>query len=331
MPAGRHRCLAEHAEVRHRAGPLEGQGGRDRQSGPQLAKLANEFAEKVAKVYIHEAFSAGSLDASSVVVPAAMDRVALGRYEAEQFEGHFMDCLRAQMVVFSGLKIDKLDDLEAMINRGKIRTVFTAGSLAMASRRPPPNSTAGSSIGVSEDPGAQGQAVLHPARSGRAGQDDCRGPSKGIEFVMPVDFVLQDGRVPNHRARQPAARRGARARAHFIAKKVDEFIAAHKGQRPPAVAFHNGVFGMFEDPRFEAGTRSSSAELKRMTDAGIRVYVGGGEGGTALEKYGQARLGHLLLHRRRHGAKRPGQRAGALLVALKLAAETMGPPPHGPK
>ena len=51
-----------------------------------LAKLANEFAEKVAKVYVHEAFSAGSLDASSVVVPAAMDRVALGKYEAEQFD-----------------------------------------------------------------------------------------------------------------------------------------------------------------------------------------------------------------------------------------------------
>ena len=45
----------------------------------RLAKFANEFAEKIAKVYVHEAFSAGSLDASSVVVPAAMDRVALGR------------------------------------------------------------------------------------------------------------------------------------------------------------------------------------------------------------------------------------------------------------
>jgi phosphoglycerate kinase len=44
---------------------------------------------------------------------------------------------------------------------------------------------------------------------------------------------------------------------------------------------------MFEDPRFEAGTRSFVAQLKRMKDAGIAVYVGGGEGGTALEKYGQ--------------------------------------------
>ncbi|MEX2026575.1 MAG: hypothetical protein WEH44_04730, partial [Pirellulaceae bacterium] len=28
-------------------------------------------------------------------------------------------------------------------------------------------------------------------------------------------------------------------------------------------------------------------QLKRMKDAGLKVYVGGGEGGTALEKYGR--------------------------------------------
>jgi phosphoglycerate kinase len=44
---------------------------------------------------------------------------------------------------------------------------------------------------------------------------------------------------------------------------------------------------MFEDPRFEGGTKAWIPELKRMKDAGAEVYVGGGEGGTALEKYGQ--------------------------------------------
>ncbi len=46
---------------------------------PGLATLANEMAEKVARVYVHEAFSAGSLDSSSVVVPAAMQPVAMGK------------------------------------------------------------------------------------------------------------------------------------------------------------------------------------------------------------------------------------------------------------
>lgn len=82
-----------------------------------LARLANQLAEKVAKVYVNEALSAGSLDASSTAVPAAMDHVALGDYVAKEFDGPMMRCLAAQLVVFSGIKIDKLDDLEAVIGR----------------------------------------------------------------------------------------------------------------------------------------------------------------------------------------------------------------------
>ena len=44
---------------------------------------------------------------------------------------------------------------------------------------------------------------------------------------------------------------------------------------------------MFEDPSFEGGTKRFIPQIKRMTDSGVEVYVGGGEGGTALEKYGQ--------------------------------------------
>ncbi len=102
---------------------------------PQLARLANEFADKVATVYVNEALSAGSLDSSSTVVPAAMDRVALGSYVAAEFDGPMRRCLKTELVIFSGLKIDKLDDLQAMIDRGTIRWVFAAGSLAMALKK----------------------------------------------------------------------------------------------------------------------------------------------------------------------------------------------------
>ncbi len=59
------------------------------------------MASKVAEVYVNEALSAGSLDASSVVVPAAMERVALGKYVAGEFDGPMQQCLQAQVVVFS--------------------------------------------------------------------------------------------------------------------------------------------------------------------------------------------------------------------------------------
>ena len=44
---------------------------------------------------------------------------------------------------------------------------------------------------------------------------------------------------------------------------------------------------MFEDLRFAVGTQRFVPQLKRLKEAGVEVYVGGGEGGKALEKYGQ--------------------------------------------
>jgi phosphoglycerate kinase len=254
-----------------------------------LATLANEMAEKIARVYVHEAFSAGSLDSSSVVVPAAMDRVAMGKYEEQEFCGPLMQCLEAQMVIFSGVKIDKLDDLEAMIARGKIRYLLTAGSLAMALKKAAAQLEGGDfCIGVQQNPANSKEAwYIPPERIEQAGRLLREGRAKGIQFVLPVDFVLQDGRIaetigPNDQQLDV----GPKTRSLFQ-ETVSKFIQENSQAPEKAVVFHNGVFGLFEDSRFEEGTRHFMGQLKRMKDAGLRVFVGGGEGGTALEKYGQ--------------------------------------------
>jgi len=256
---------------------------------PRLARLAGEFARKLGRVYVNEAFSAGSLDSSTIVVPAAMDRVALGRYVAGQFLGPVMDCLDAQMVVSSGLKIDKLDDLEAMISRGRIRRVFLAGSLAVGLKKAAAELDGQEcGIGVAEDPAHADKPYFIPrSRVEQAKKMIAMGRAKGIEFVMPVDFVLQDGRVSPTIGPADQQLDVGPATGELFQRKVGEFIRQAKASGEPAVAFHNGVLGMFEDPRFEEGTRRFMAQLKQMHDAGVRVYVGGGEGGKALEKYGK--------------------------------------------
>jgi phosphoglycerate kinase len=298
----------------------------------RLARLANEFAAKVATAYVHEAFSAGSLDASSVVVPAAMQKVAMGKYLAEQFDGPLMDCLGAQMVVFSGLKIDKLDDLQAMIDRGKIRLVLTAGSLAMALKKAAAELDGRQfHLGVSEDPAYSDKPYYIPrSRIDQAKQMVAEGRAKGMQFVMPVDFVLQDGRVADTIGPGNQQFDVGPASSTLFEKTVGDFINANKGKTPPAVVFHNGVFGMFEDPRYEEGTKKFIAQLKRMTDAGIKVYVGGGEGGTALEKYGQENWVTYCFTAGGTVLNALGSEPVPYLVAMKLAAGTMGPPPHGP-
>ena len=254
-----------------------------------LTKFANELAAKVSRIYINEALSAGSLDASSTIVPLAMDRVALGQYVAGEFDGPMRRCLKTQLVIFSGLKTDKLDDLEAMIGRGTIRWVFTAGSLAMALKKAAAELDGQTfSLGVAEDPAhADRPYYIERARIDQAKSMLTDARAKGIRFVLPVDFILQDGRAAE--VIGPADQQfdiGPKTSALFE-QNVGEFLGEKREGAEPPVVFHNGVFGMFEDPRFEEGTRRFVSQLKRMKDSGAEVYIGGGEGGTALDRYGK--------------------------------------------
>jgi phosphoglycerate kinase len=289
-----------------------------------LSRLANQLAEKVAKVFINEALSAGSLDASSTIVPAAMDRAALGAYVAKEFDGPMMRCLGAQLVVFSGIKTDKLDDLDAVIGRGSVQVIFTAGSLAMALKKADAELQGKQfSMGVSEDP-AQSEKPTYISREriDQARRMLTDGRKKGIEFVLPVDFVLQDGRASDTIGPGEQQFDIGPKSCEVFAQAVGRFIdkPAH-GQK---IAFHNGVFGMFEDPRFAEGTRSWVGQLKRLKQAGVEVYVGGGEGGTALETYGQP---EDVTHTFTAGGtvlNALGSEPVPYLVALSLAAQGKG-------
>ena len=221
-----------------------------------------------------------------------MPRVGTGRYVAGEFDG-LRRCLHTRIVVFSGLKIDKLDDLEAMISRGRIRHVIAAGSLAMALKKGAARLDGDEfCMGVAEDLAHQAKPYyVPPARVEQARHMIESGRRLGVEFILPIDFVLGDGRVSKTINPDEQQFDIGPATSKILEQKVDAFIdesrrlaLEHEG---PLVAFHNGVFGMFEDPRFENGTKHFVGPLRRMPEAGIEVYVGGGEGGTALERYGQ--------------------------------------------
>jgi phosphoglycerate kinase len=288
---------------------------------PKFAKLANEFAEKLSTTYVFEALSAGSLDACTVVVPAAMKRVALGEYVSAEFTGPMMRCLDSQLVVFSGLKADKLDDLEAMIHRGKITRVFAAGALSAALRKAAAQLDGKNiCLGKAEDPAQKDQPYYVPqARIDQAKRMIEEGREKGIKFILPVDFVIQDGSVVSEL--KPGDEQ------FDVGPKTNELFEHEIGEfmkLQGAVAFYNGVFGMFEDPRFEGGTRRFIPQLKRMTDNNIEVYVGGGEGGAALEKYGEASWATHVFTAGGTVLNALGAEPVPFLVALRKAAEKTG-------
>lgn len=288
---------------------------------PKLAKLGNEFAEKLSTTYVFEALSAGSLDACTVAVPAAMKRVALGEYVSAEFTGPMMRCLDSQLVIFSGLKADKLDDLEAMIERGKITRVIAAGALSGVLRKAA-FLLDGKNVclGKAEDPDQKDQPYFVPQpRIDQAKRMIEDGRKKGIKFILPVDFVIQDGSVVSELKPGDEQFDVGPKTNELFEHEIGEFIKLNG-----AVAFYNGVFGKFEDPRFEGGTRRFIPQLKRMTDNNIEVYVGGGEGGAALEKYGDAKWVTHVFTAGGTVLNALGGEPVPFLVALRAAAEKTG-------
>jgi phosphoglycerate kinase len=285
---------------------------------PKLAKLANEFAEKIGTTYVFEAFSAGSLDACSVAVPAAMKRVALGEYVQAEFTGPVMRCLDAQLVIFSGLKADKLDDLEAMIGRGKVTRVFAAGALSSALRKADCVLDGKQcSLGKAEDAAFKDEPWYVPQnRIEQARRMIEEGRKKGIKFVLPVDFVIENGSTveslkPSHLQMDVGPKT-----IELFEREIGEFL-----KLAGAVAIYNGVFGKFEDPQFENGTKRFIPQLKRMTENGLEVYVGGGEGGAALEKYGEPSWATHVFTAGGTVLNALGDKPVPFLVALREAAK----------
>ena len=140
---------------------------------------------------------------------------------------------------------------------------------------------------------------------------------------MPIDSVIEDGSVVEQlEPHQQQFDIGPKS-SQLFENEVGEFLAANPAG---AVAFHNGVFGMFEDPKFEAGTKRFVAQLKRMTDAGVKVYVGGGEGGKALEKYGQADWATHVFTAGGAVLNALGNEPVPYLAALRMAAENQTRP-----
>ena len=249
-----------------------------------LDRVTREFCQTISQYYIFDALAASNLDWSSVVVPAYVSRAALAEGISKEFNDHVRHARQAQVVIFSGLKLDKLDDLEMMLSRRKVKLILVGGALAtalMKARALLEGKTI--SIGLADSNQSKDSKFhIGQERVEQAKRIMTIAVRQGVEVVLPVDFVLDDGSVsatiPQGSLQLDV---GPRTLDTFEEHLMD-FVGAHK----KSVIFHNGVLGKFEDERFEAGTRQLINLLRVLTDAGARTYVGGGEGLLALRKYG---------------------------------------------
>lgn len=251
----------------------------------RLTNYANSVREKLAAVHVNEGFAASNRDLSSTLVPLTMDHAVLGKYIEGELRDHVVRTRLAELVIFSGIKINKLDDLEQILNRGEVKMVIAAGSLAMALKKA---AEPDFGLGLASDPD---QKIFIPQdRIEQAQRMYATGQKAGVEFVLPVDFILSDGSVsesiPDGEAQFDVGPKTIELQKQKISELIERNKASMAAGNSAAVAFHNGVFGKFEEEAFSNGTREFIHQLKRANDEGVAVHVGGGEGGAALRIYG---------------------------------------------
>lgn len=247
---------------------------------------------KISNVFINEAIASSNRDMSSCIIPFSMDKVALGFFFYEEVEKYFSDVRDADVVVFSGLKMDKLDDLLGIVNRGKVKYVISAGALAMPLKKAKEEIDGKHfSVGMAECERYKDEKFyVSCERIEKAIEIINSGVLKGIEFVLPQDFILNDESISEMIPYDKLQFDIGPKTIKMFERKIKRFIEYSKNKErilgEPAILFYNGVFGKFEDPKFEGGTKWFIKQLKRMKENGVKIYVGGGEGAKALKKYG---------------------------------------------
>jgi phosphoglycerate kinase len=256
-----------------------------------VAKLIDGF-----DAYVNDAFGASHRAHASIVGPPQFLPSAAGRLLAKEVDvllGLRTDPRRPFVAVLGGSKVsDKLSVVEALLDVAD--AVLVGGGMCftfLAAQGNPIGASLFEPDMVDEcrrllerhgDLRASGSASPGPERPAAGG-------SKSGEhvLVLPTDITAlgPGGELMNPGAGGEVRQLGTRLPEGWTGVDIGPGTAAEFGDRiaDARSVFWNGPMGVFEDPRFEAGTR---AVAQAVADADAFTVVGGGDSAAALAQFG---------------------------------------------
>jgi phosphoglycerate kinase len=222
--------------------------------------------------YVNDAFGASHRAHASIVGPPRFLPSAAGRLLAREVDvllGLRTNPRRPFVAVLGGSKVsDKLSVIEALL--GVADRLLVGGGMCFTFL-----AAQGDTIGASlcEDDMVE----------------TCRGmlDQHGDRLVLPTDITAlgPGGELMNPGAGGDVRQLGTRIPDGWTGVDIGPGTAADFGDRiaEARTVFWNGPMGVFEDPRFEAGTR---AVAQAMADTRAFTVVGGGDSAAALAQFG---------------------------------------------
>jgi phosphoglycerate kinase len=225
------------------------------------------FADKLCEgqdLYVNDAFGACHRAHASIVGPPTRLPSAAGRLLAKEVEvlGGLIDAPKRPFVaILGGAKVsDKLAVIQALLD--KVDSLVVGGGMCFTFLA------------------AQGHQVGDSLLEEDQIETCRRLLESGKRIVLPSEIVAMG---PGDEIRQvgrdiPAGWKGLDIGPGSAAEFTDEVEAAR-------TVLWNGPMGMFEDPRFAAGTR---AVAQAMADTRAFTVVGGGDSASAIAQFGLA-------------------------------------------
>ena len=235
------------------------------------------FAEELCSghdLFVNDAFGAAHRAHASVVGPPRMLPSAAGRVmarEVEVLDGLLHDAARPFVAVLGGSKVsDKLGVIEALLER--VDTLIVGGGMCFTFL-----AATGHAVGASLFEADQVETCRRLIESGR----DIRIPSDLT--VLSPGGSFGSGPERSGETRQI----GADVPDGWMGLDIGPGTAAEFSDAitEDRTVLWNGPMGVFEDPRFAAGTRTV-AEAMAATSA--FTVVGGGDSAAALAQFGLA-------------------------------------------
>ena len=242
---------------------------------PEEQKNDPAFAAELAKpfeVFVMDAFSAAHrADASTSGVIPLLSSFAgdLLTREAEMLGAVSENPAKPYVLILGGAKVsDKIDVVGNLLN--KATTILIGGGMAYTFLK-----AQGVEIG---------RSLCEMDRLDFAGQTLREAKARGVQLLLPVDSVVASGLDATEtevvsNAAMPADRMGL----DIGPKTIELFASALKGARS---VLWNGPMGVFENPRFAAGTRALCQAVADCTQAGAVTVIGGGDTASAVREFG---------------------------------------------
>jgi phosphoglycerate kinase len=235
-------------------------------------------------LYVDDAFGAAHRAHASIVGPPKFLPSAAGRVlarEVEVLDGLLQKPERPFVAVLGGAKVsDKLGVIDALLE--KVDTLLVGGGMCFTFLAAEGHNPGGSLL--EHDLIDNCKRLLASARAG------------GKRIVLPTDIVALSPDGVFGAGREPAgelSEMGQDLLDGWLGLDIGPGTAAAFADEisTAATVFWNGPMGVFEDPRFAAGTRAV-AEAVASTKA--FTVVGGGDSASALKSFGLAgKVDHL--------------------------------------